>query len=152
MATIDQNELARQAEQLNDSQWYAFLDALDEVAKRRRQRESDVPDRPEDYSRDGIAAWIAHNHLLADSSVREIWYLPHGAENEIHLLEISERIESGGDELTPIDFAVDIEGVHYKLFVGDLTSDQLQQVKAGSIRLPPGWSLDGAKVVGRRGP
>ena len=45
----------------------AFLDALDEVAKRRRQRESDVPDRPVDCSRDGVAAWIAHNHLLADS-------------------------------------------------------------------------------------
>jgi len=152
MSTIDQNELARQAEQLNDAQWYEFLDALDEVAKRRRQRGAEIPEQPDDCSREGVAAWIARNHLANDPSVREIWYLPAGADTEIRLVEINERIEGGGDELNPIDFVIDVAGISYTLLIVDLTGDQLAQVRSGQLALPDGWHFEDAKLVGRRGP
>ncbi len=151
MSTIDQNELARQAEQLNDAQWYEFLDALDEVAKRRRQRGAEIPEQPDDHSREGVAAWVARNHLANDSSVREIWYLPSPEDTEIPLIEINERIEGGGDDLNPIDFAIDVAGTSYTLLIIDLTGDQLAQIRSGQLALPDGWHIESAKLVGRRG-
>ena len=151
MSTIDQNELVRQAEQLNDAQWYDFLDALDEVAKRRRQRGSDIPDQPKDRSRDGVALWVALNHLAVDPSIREIWFLPQGPDDEIRLLEISERTESPGDEIIPFEFALDVEGAQFRLREADLTSDQFAQIRSGQLALPEGWSLEGARIAGRRG-
>ncbi len=53
------------------------------------------------------------------------------------------------DALEPIDFGVDMgtDNAH-KLFVLDVTPEQWERITAGELRLPPGWSLDGARHYG----
>jgi hypothetical protein len=144
-------ELARQAENLDDQQWYEFLDALDEVSRRRRQQR-DEEDRPADMSRDSVAHWIAGRHFAADRSIREVWYLPIGAPSEeIRLIEIND-FHSGPDEtpLTAVDFGLDLDGCDFRLLVVDITSDQADQVRQGTLALPDGWAIDGM-TIWRRG-
>jgi hypothetical protein len=71
-------QIAQMAEVLGDTDWLEFLDQLDAVARRRRQRQAE-PETPNGHDRDQVAAWIARRHLLADSAVRQVWYLPEAA-------------------------------------------------------------------------
>lgn len=137
-------------EQTSDEQWYKYLDDLDEDSRRRRQREQ-APDKPAGTSRDEVAAWVAKTHLLVDASIREVWYLPQGAPNEeIRLLELSDRLAGPDGKAAAIDFGLDVEGAPFRLFVADITSEQLDQIKHDPSYLPVGWSLDG-NMVWRRG-
>ncbi len=141
---------ARGPDRLDDEKWYGRLDKLDEAARRRRQR-TQVLDAPTDRSRDQVAAWVAKKHLLTDSGVREVWYLPRGAPpEEIRLLEVNDRLAGAESEVEAIDFGLDIEGANFRLFVADATSDQLNEIKQVPARLPPGWSLDDS-TIWRRG-
>jgi hypothetical protein len=84
-------ELARTAEQFDQEQWFEFLDELDAVS-RRRQRRVEEPAPPATAERETMAYWIARKHLVSDSGVREIWYLPQGSpSDEIRLLEVNDR-------------------------------------------------------------
>ncbi len=134
-----------------DEPWYDYLDRIDEASRRRRQRVQ-TTDKPGGKSRDEVAAWVARKHLLADSSVSQVWYLPQGAPPEdIRFLEVNDRLSRGGDRVEAIDFGLDIGGVPFRLFVADVTTEELQDVKRDPTRLPQGWALDGARVWGRRG-
>jgi hypothetical protein len=138
-------------ERTEDEPWYDYLDRLDE-ASRRRQRQAQSEERPAANSRDEVAAWVASRHLIADTSVNRVWYLPHGAPpDEIRLLEVNDRLTRTGDKLEPIDFGLDIGGARYRLLVADLATEELEEVKRNPARLPSGWSLDAATVWGRRG-
>jgi hypothetical protein len=137
-------------EQTPDEDWYAYFDKVDEAIRQRRRR-VEVPAPPAGSSRDDVAAWVAKRHRLVDSSIREVWYLPRGApSDEIRLLEVNERFVGPESKAEAIDFGLDIEGARFRLFVADVTSEQLDQIKQDPSRLPPGWTLDG-KVVWRRG-
>lgn len=143
-------ELARQAEQLDEEQWLDFLDELDEVARRRRQRPEE-PWGPASTNRDDVAAWVAKGHLLADRSIREIWYLPDGAPpNEIRFLARNDRLAGFGPKVEPLRFGQDIDGAHFLVAIADVTSEQLDQIQQDASLLPPGWSLNGKRVWGRR--
>jgi hypothetical protein len=143
-------ELARQAEQFDDEQWYEFLDEIDEVSRRRRQRARE-PAQLAGKSRDEVAAWLAKKHFIADSGIREVWYLPTGAPpDEIRFLELNDRLAGTESKVEAIDFGMDVEGAHFRLFVADITSKQLKQIKKDPSRLPKGWSLDGHIVWRRR--
>ncbi len=102
-----------------------------------------------------LAAWIARKHFLVDSSVREIAYLPNGAPaDEIRLIEVNERLaspEKAFHQVDAINFAMDIQGCPFRLFVADVDGDQLEQIKEGRLSLPTGWTLDGNITWGRRG-
>jgi hypothetical protein len=140
----------RHPEDLPEEEWYASLDQIDEASRRRRQREQ-PPLIPNGGSRDNVAAWLANRHRFADSTIREVWYLPRGAPpNEIRLLELTDRLASSESKVEPIDFGLDVEGAPFRLLVADITSEQLDQIKRDPSRLPPGWSLDGARTW-RRG-
>jgi hypothetical protein len=135
---------------LDEEIWYERLDEYDEASRRRRQRAQE-PDSPAGGSRDEVADWVAKNHLLADSGIREVWYLPKGAPpDEIRFLELSDRLAGTESQADAIDFGLDIEGARFRLFVADVTSEQLEQIKRDPSRLPPGWTLQG-KRVWRRG-
>lgn len=137
-------------EQIDDEQWYDYLDKVDEDSRRRRQR-AQAPTLPSGGSRDEIAAWVAKKHLLVDSSIREVWYLPGGAPaEEIRLLEVNDRLAGAGAKAEAIDFGLDVEGSRFRLLVADVTSEQLDQIKQDPSRLPPGWSL-GNNRIWRRG-
>ena len=98
-----------------------------------------------------MAAWIAKKHFLADSGIREVWYLPLGAPaDEIRFLELNDVSPSVETKPDAIDFGLDIEGVRFRLVVADITSEQLEQIKQDPSHLPSGWSLDG-KRSWRRG-
>ena len=140
----------RHPDQLGEEQWFEQLDKLDEAARRRRQQVQE-PDAPADKSRDQVAAWVAKRHFLVDSGISEVWYLPQGSPPEdIRFLEVNDRIAGPDGNAEAIDFGLDIEGAQFRLLVADVTSEQLDQIKRGSSRLPPGWSLEG-RTVWRRG-
>jgi len=147
-------EIARLVEQLDDEQWYDFLDELDAVTRRRGERQGE-PDPPPGSDRDTVAAWIARKHFLVDSGVQEIVYLPMGAEaDEIRLLEVSNRLASPARKLPQVgamDFGLDLEGCSFRLFVADVTPDELEQISAGRLALPVGWTLEQSTTWRRRG-
>jgi len=60
-------QIAQMAEVLGDTDWLEFLEQLDAVSRRRRQRQVE-PGPPNSQDRDEVAAWIARRHLLADMS------------------------------------------------------------------------------------
>lgn len=146
-------DLARLAEQLGDSEWYQFLDELDSVSRRRRRRQVE-PETPNGQDRDALAAWLARKHLLADSGIREVWYLPYNAPpDEIRFLEVNDRLAgpvAAVPQVEQIDFALDIQGNQCRLFVADIASEQLDQIRTDDLRLPNGWTLEGARAW-RRG-
>ena len=145
-------ELARLAEQLSDAEWYQFLDELDSVSRRRRRRVE--PEQPGGEDRDALAAWLAKKHLLADSGLREVWYLPRNAPaDELRFLEVNDRLTGPTMERTqvqPIDFALDVQGFRSRLFVADIASEHLEEIRSGQLQLPNQWTLEGAQVW-RRG-
>ena len=140
-------DIARQAEQLNEVEWFDFLDELDEVARRRHQT---IPPEPTGSNRDEIAAWIAKKHFVVDSKIREIWYLPAGSPpNEIRLIESHDRF--GGEwGFEPLDFDVEINGNLFKLVVCEVSGHDIESLKKDPSPLPAGWALDQAKIW-RRG-
>jgi hypothetical protein len=72
-------------------QWYRYLDELDEASRRRRHR-TPAPDPPADRSRDDVAARVAREHLLVDSSIREVFYLPQAAPPDEIRQEVPSRL------------------------------------------------------------
>jgi hypothetical protein len=147
-ATVQQ--LPPDPDQTDDEPWYDYLDRLDEDSRHRRQR-AQAPAPPMGKSRDEVAAWVARKHLFADSGIREVWYLPRGAPlEEIRLLELNDRLAGTEAKAEAIDFGLDVEGARFRLFVADITTEQLDKIKQDPSRLPPGWSLDENRVW-RRG-
>ncbi len=137
-------------EQIRDEQWFEYLDKLDEDSRQRR-RTHPGPSRPTNGNRDEIAAWLAKTHILSDSAIREVLYLPTGAApDEIRLLEVNDRFAGSEERIDAVDFGVDVGGKPFRLFVADITSDQLTRVKQDPSQLPPGWSIDGACHWGRQ--
>jgi len=137
-------------ELIDDEQWYDYLDKLDEDSSRRRRSQSRLS-TPTNGNRDEVAAWLAKTHIIADSAVREVWYLPNGAPpDEIRLLEINDRLAGSQTSVEAVDFGLDVAGKPFRLLVADITSDQLVQLRQDPSCLPPGWSIDGASNWGRR--
>jgi hypothetical protein len=138
-------------EQVDEEDWYNYLDKVDDEA-RRLQKRSPWPETPKDSSRDAVAEWLAKQHFITDPTIREIWYLPQGAQaDEIRFLELSERLIGNEERVEPFDFGVDALGAHYRLFVGDVSGDQIERIRRDPGVLPKGWSIDG-HIVWRRRP
>jgi hypothetical protein len=137
-------------EQTDDEQWYEYLDKLDEDSCRRRRNQSKFS-TPTNGNRDEVAGWLAKTHIIADSAIREVWYLPNGAPpDEIRLLEVNDRLAGSQASVEAVDFGLDVAGKPFRLLVADITSDQLLELRQDPSRLPPGWSIDGASNWGRR--
>jgi hypothetical protein len=138
------------AQALEQEEWSDYLDEIDEATKLRRQQTVDA-EPPPGSNRDRIAEWVAKRHLSADGSLRQVVYLPTGAPpDEIRLLEVNERLPRSEDTPEPIDFGIEVAGRPIKLFVADVTGDQLEKLKRDQANLPTGWSLDKALSWGRR--
>jgi hypothetical protein len=137
--------------QTSEVSWYDYLDKVDDAAREWRKSDQSS-DPPAGADRDFIAAWLAKKHFIADSAIREVWYLPKNApQDEIRLLELSDRLAGNESSVDPLDFGLDIEGANFRLMVADVTTDQMEQIKQDRQRLPPGWSLDGTTMWRRRG-
>lgn len=137
--------------QMDEENWFDYLDKLDDGSRDRR-KQVQIPDAPSNGNRDDVAAWVARQHLIVDSGVREVLYLPQGAPpDEIRLLELNDRMAGSESDVEAIDFGLDVDGASFRLLVADVTRDQFEQIERGASKLPPGWSLSGSKHWGRRG-
>lgn len=134
-----------------DEYWYDYLDELDRNAREWRRRAPDTSE-PISTARDDVAKWVAKKHFIADSGIREIWYLPQEApSDEIRLLEVNDRFVVNDESVEAIDFNLNVKGAPFRLRIADVSSDQLDQVRQDPARLPVGWLLDGGQVWRRRG-
>jgi hypothetical protein len=145
---LDPHQLAQQAGLLDDRQWRVFLDDL---SKARSQRgRSTVGELPPNPNRDQVAAWLAKKHLAVDPGITDVLYLPKDApEYEIRLVEANTLLTALPDEeVTPVDFGLNVEGLDFKLLVLDVTPDQWKEIVENRSQLPPGWILDGSQRFG----
>ncbi|HET6878617.1 MAG TPA: hypothetical protein VFI31_00495 [Pirellulales bacterium] len=134
-----------------DEWWYDYLDKLDEAARQRRERTPE-DEEPASSDRDEVARWVAKKHFIADSGIREVWYLPKEAPpHEIRLLEVNDRFIPNEDSVDATDVGLNVGGSPFQLSIADVSTDQLEQLKGDPTRLPAGWSLDGSLVWRRRG-
>lgn len=148
----DPVEIARQAEHLDDLDWFDFLDEVDAIVKRRYEQRPEEPD-PSGEDRDEVAAWIARGYLIVDASVREVIYLPEGSSpGEIRFIVVNSRftpIQSDG-QVSHAYSSQELEEMTYLLDIVDVDEEQLGQIKSGDLKLPLGWSLENATIWGRR--
>jgi len=94
---------------------------------------------------------LAKTHIIADTAIREVWYLPKGAPpDEIRLLEVNDALAGSQVSVEAVDFGLNVAGRPFHLLVADITTDQLLQLRQDPSRLPPGWSIDGELNWGRR--
>jgi hypothetical protein len=109
------------------------------------QRGKSMPGTPTIFDRDKVARQYAAQHLRTDPGIRAVYYLPNTApEREIRLVEVNELIGAMAAP-EPLDFGVDISGPEeHTLFVLDVTPQQWEQLRTGSLPLPQGWTLDNA--------
>jgi hypothetical protein len=94
-----------------------------------------------------MASWYANRHLQTDPGILAVYYLPAGTPaREIRFLEVNELMAvRDNDPLEPIDFGVDVGGADaHALMVLDVTPAQWEKIRRNELRLPDGWSLDGA--------
>jgi hypothetical protein len=103
------------------------------------------------FDRDKLAKGYAKRHMETDSGVEQINYLPANApEREIRLLEVN-RLIAESTELEPIDFGVDTSSPEaHTLLVLDITPLQWNAILKKKLSLPPGWDLDGYKILQKR--
>lgn len=104
---------------------------------------------PGAFNRDSMAVDYGQRHKRIDPGIREIHYLPTGAPpNEIRFVEVNESI-TATTHPEPIDFGVDAGTPNaHRLVVFDVTPDQWQAIRGGTLPLPVGWSLEGSQEVG----
>jgi hypothetical protein len=145
---LDPHQLAQQAGSLDDRQWRVFLDDLSKTRSHRGRSEGgELPPNP---NRDQVAAWIAKKHLAVDPGITDILYLPgNSPEREIRLVEANSLLAALPDEdVTPVDFGLNVEGLNFSLLVVDVTPDQWKRIMESKSELPPSWTLDGSQHFG----
>jgi len=108
---------------------------------------------PAAFNRDSMAKFYAKRHKEIDPAISEIHYLPTGAPaNEIRFVEVNGFI-TGTASPEPIDFGVDAGTANeHKLIVLDVTPEQWEEIREGTLPLPRGWSLEGSQVISRGRP
>jgi hypothetical protein len=142
------SEIAQIAESYDDEDWFEFLDQMDEVYRRRRQRDI-KPDLPAGTDRRAVVDWIARKHLLIDRTIREILFLPTDSpQDEIHLIEVNDRLD-GPDDMTlrPLEYVVDTVENPFRVMVADVNRDELEAIKLGRMKLPIGWKWEENEMI-----
>lgn len=143
----DPHQLAQQAGLLDERQWHVFLDDLAQVRSQHNQSQSvNLPKSP---SRDQVAEWLAIQHYAADPGITDVWYLRDSPKQEIRLIEVNTLLTGLSDEdIIPVDFGFDVEGLNYTLLVVDVTPDQWKRLQAGALPLPEHWTLNDSRHFG----
>jgi hypothetical protein len=105
------------------------------------------------FDRSAMAAVYAKRHRATDPAIRAIYYLPTNAPpNEIRLVEVNEAITATASP-EPIDFGVDAGSANeHKLIILDVTPDQWEKLRDGTLDLPPGWSLEDRQEISKGRP
>lgn len=87
-----------------------------------------------------VAIKLAKGHRESDPSTLLIKYFPSN-NKEIRLLEVSKTAPTTG-EIMPFRFGPDASnGIYYPSIVILLSPNEWEQIQAGGLKLPRGWSL-----------
>jgi hypothetical protein len=147
MANI--NDLIPRLANLPRREYTALIRQVDERRRQAAKREAQQHWPRNGMSKEEFVTWIARQHFAIDKGIARILYLPTGAPaEEVRLLEanaLASLPENGPVEA--VDFMPDIEGVHYTLFVADVTPRQLDAILNRQLPLPNGWQLDGYQEI-----
>jgi len=132
-------------------EWFDYLDRVDEVSRKRRTR-VDTEKEPDGSNRDEVAHWLAKGHMLVDTAIREVLYLPADAESdEIRLIETSDRFPNPNDDrIEPFESRQFVGGKSFRLKIVDVNSEQLTRLIHQPKLLPKGWSFNN-KLGWKRG-
>ncbi len=138
----DPIQLAREAASLDEQQLQSFACELARVRSGRHQGAASGP--PHHPSKDQVASWLAREHFSADPAITDIWYLPGNApDREIRFLENNALLAGLNEqEVIPIDFGFEVEGLNYQLLVADVAPTQWERLQNGALPLPPNWTLE----------
>ena len=107
--------------------------------------DNELPDHPTAAQ---IAEWFARQHLTIEPGLREIRIL---GDDPVRLLEIYDDFLPAGGALVPHQFVSAAAGPSVALEVAHVGEEDLMNIEIGSVALPPGWTLAGAKVLRRNG-
>jgi hypothetical protein len=144
----DPHQLAQEAGSLDDRQWRVFLGDLSRARSRRWEAVGD--ELPPKANRDQVAEWIARKHLAVDPGITDILYLPTDAPpEEIRLIEANSLLAALPDEdISPMDFGLNVECLNFKLLVVDVTPSQWNRIVEGRSAIPQDWNLRDAQRFG----
>ena len=122
---------------------------VDEQRRQEAERETHQHGPLNRMSKKEFVDWIACRHFAIDKGITRIFYFPVDApEEEVRLLEVNVLAslpENGPVEA--VDFMPDIEGVHYTLFVADVTPRQLDAILNRQLSLPRGWQMQECQEI-----
>lgn len=139
------NDLVPTLVNLPRNEYAELIRQVDEQRRQAAERDAEQHRPRNGTSKDEFVAWIARQHFAVDKGITRIIYLPTGAPGEeVRLLEVNAlaRLPEQGP-VEAVDFMPDIEGVHYTLFVADITPHQLDAIMNRQLALPQGWRLEG---------
>lgn len=143
------NDLVPQLAELPRHEYAELIKQVDEQRRQAAEREARQHRPQNGMSKYDVVTWIARQHFAVDKGITRIVYLPTGAPaEEVRLLEVNALAslpENGPVEA--VDFMPDIEGVHYTLFVADVTPRQFESIMRGELPLPKGWQLQGSQEI-----
>ena len=114
-------------------------------------RVTESPAEPPSGERDDVVSWLAVQHFAASPEITDIYYLRTDApDDEIRLLEVNRLVGRRQEEVEAVDFGLNIEGLHYRLLVADISPAEHERLTSGTLKLPGGWALQGAWHWSRR--
>lgn len=148
-------EIVQYLSSLPDIDYSDVLLEVDSGRRRNLEEELEADVLPQNADRDTVAAWLARKHLAIDPGIVEVFYLQIAPPREIRLVEVNQLVNlpDPADNVIPaLDFGLPIEGLHYSLFVADLTPGQMEALRRGQLRLPQGWVLEPFRRFGRHQP
>lgn len=91
-----------------------------------------------------VAALLAKAHVEIEPSLERIVRLVSPNEDEagepVKLLEVTRETSASG--IVPVAFGADPPGVPYPSVVVEVTPEEYEQIRAGTLSLPSGWKLD----------
>jgi hypothetical protein len=146
---VNINDLVPTLAKLPRRQYAELITQVDEQRRQAAEGEAHQQRPRNDMSKDEFVVWIARRHFAIDKGITRILYLPTGAPaDEVRLLEVNALAslpENGPVEA--VDFLPDVEGLHYTLFVADVTPRQFEAIMNRRLPLPNGWQLDGSQEI-----
>ncbi|MGQ9625939.1 MAG: hypothetical protein ACUVV0_03425 [Anaerolineae bacterium] len=94
-----------------------------------------------------VVRQLIHSHFETEEGIEQIIWLQDGEEKEIRLLEINRNtLPTGAVETF---YFAPSQDVPFPVRIADITPQEWEQVKSGNIPLPPGWTLEQAKIFQR---
>jgi hypothetical protein len=94
-----------------------------------------------------IVRRMAREHFEIEEGIERIIWFKNGKQNEIHVIEVNRNTIPEGAILT--FYLRPTQEIPVPIILGDITPEEWERVKRGSISLPEGWSLNDIEIFER---